>query len=75
MTLVSREELKKFNIVSMAKPGCYFWRFGARRCYLNYNEKRDKKILENNNSIIIIGGALWVYLENNQIDKKQFKNS
>lgn len=73
--LASREELKKFNIVLMAKPGCYFWRFGARRCYLNYNEKRNKKILENNNSIIIIGGALWVYLDNNQIDKKQFKDS
>jgi hypothetical protein len=73
--LASRQELKKFNIVLMAKPGCYFWRLGARRCYSSYNEKRNKKILESNNSIIIIGGALWAYLDNNQIDKTLFKNS
>ena len=42
------------------------WRLGARRCDESYNLKREKRILESNNSIIILGGSLWVYLDNNE---------
>ena len=41
-------------VVAMAKPGCYLWRLGARRCDESYNIKREKRILESNNSIIIL---------------------
>ena len=70
--LKDKNDLKNFKIVTMAKPGCYLWRLGARRCDESYNIKREKRILQNNNSIVIIGGALWVYLDNNQIDKERF---
>ncbi len=73
--LKDKSELENFKIVAMAKPGCYLWRLGARRCDESYNIKREKRILESNNSIIILGGALWVYLNNNQIDKKKFLQS
>ena len=73
--LKDKSELKNFKIVAMAKPGCYLWRLGARRCDESYNIKREKRILESNNSIIILGGSLWVYLDNNQIDFKKFLQS
>jgi peptidoglycan/LPS O-acetylase OafA/YrhL len=73
--LKDKAELKNFKIVTMAKPGCYLWRLEARRCYDSYNIKREKRILQSNNSIIIIGGALWVYLDNNEIDKEKFLQS
>ncbi len=73
--LKDKSELKNFKIVAMAKPGCYLWRLGARRCDESYNIKREKRILESNNSIIILGGSLWVYLDNNEIDFKKFLQS
>ena len=66
---------KEYNLVSMTMPGCYLHRIRQIGCTKDFNIKRNNMVLDNKESVVIIGGSLQHYLNINKIDKIKFSRT